>query len=289
MNYIFHILIMIIIYIILSLSINLITGFTGLLTLSHAAFFGIGAYISSLLMLNFGINFFPALLIAITGCVILSFIVGYPSLKLKGDYFILATMGFQVIIFTILYNWIPVTRGPYGISGIPSPVLFGFSFNNPPSFFILSALFAIIVLLIVSRLYFSPFGRVLKSIREDELAAMSLGKNTANLKIIAFVIGSGIAAIAGSLYASYISYIDPTSFTLLESVFIISIILVGGSGNLKGPIIGTFFVVLLPEVLRFIGMPSSIAANTRQIIFGIMLVVFMLFRPKGIAGEYKLE
>lgn len=289
MNYIFHILIMVSIYLILSLSINLITGFSGLLTLSHAAFFGIGAYISSLLMLNLGVNFFPALVFAIIGCCVIAFIVGYPTLRLKGDYFILATMGLQVIIFSILYNWASVTRGSYGISGIPSPALFGLNFDSTISFCVLSVFIVTAVILIVGRLYYSPFGRVLKSVREDEMASQALGKNVTKLKIISFVIGSGIAAIAGAMYASYVTFIDPTSFTLLESVFIISIILVGGSGNMKGPIIGTFFVILLPELLRFIGLPNTLAANIRQIIFGMLLVFFMLFRPKGIAGEYKLE
>jgi branched-chain amino acid transport system permease protein len=280
---------MIMIFLILSLSINLITGFTGLITLSHAAFFGVGAYISSLLMVQCNVNFIPSLVIAVMGCALLALVIGYPALRLKGDYFILGTMGFQVIIFTILYNWIPVTRGPYGIGGIPNPQVFGLGFDNPPKFFLLSVFLAGVVLFFVSRLYVSPFGRALKAIREDEIAVLALGKNVVHLKTTAFVIGSGIAAISGALYASYVNYIDPTSFTLMESVLIVSIILVGGSGNIKGPVVGTFFVILLPEVLRFIGMPNAIAANIRQIIFGLALVLFMLFRPKGIAGEYKLD
>lgn len=289
MNYLYHLLIMLAIYLILSLSMNLITGFCGLLTLAHAAMFGIGAYISSLIMQYSGLNFFAAMIIAVIGSMVLSLIIGYPSLKLKGDYFILASIGFQVIVYSILYNWIPVTRGAYGIGNIPRPNMFGFSFDSTFSIFLLSGFFVGLIVFIMLRLYYSPFGRTIKAIREDEIAAQALGKDVLKFKLIAFTIGNGIAVIAGALYASYITFIDPSSFTLLESVFILSILLVGGSGNIKGPVVGTLFVVLLPELLRFVGIPGAYAGNIRQLLFGLLLVIFMIFRPRGIAGEYDLE
>ncbi|MFQ5455636.1 MAG: branched-chain amino acid ABC transporter permease [Nitrospirota bacterium] len=289
MNYIFHILVMINIYIILSLSLNLLVGYTGLLSLAHAAFYGIGAYISTLLIMKIGLNFFLSLPIAIIFSAVISLSISYPSLRLKGDYFILASLAFQIIIFTILYNWIDVTRGPYGIPGIPRPHISGLTIDTLPAYFILSTLLAIIIVGIFRTVYNSPFGRVLKAIREDELSAISLGKNVFWFKVIAFAISSGIAAIAGGLYAGYITYIDPTSFTLDESIFILSVVLVGGSGNFRGPIIGAILMILLPEALRFLGIPDSIAPNLRQIIYAMTLILLMRYRPQGLAGEYKFE
>jgi len=287
MNYLLHIFIMITIYTILSLSLNLPVGFTGLISLAQAAFYGIGAYTMTLIMMNLGINFFASMVIAIIFSAILSLLVSYPSIRLKGDYFILASLAFQIIIFTILYNWIDITRGPYGIPGIPRPEILGIRFDNLHKFFALSGGITIIVFLITKRLYSSSFGLVLKAIREDELSATSIGKDVKRFKILAFAISSGLAAIAGSLYASYVTYIDPTSFNLDESIFILSIVIVGGSGNLKGPLAGTFLMILLPEALRFIGIPDSVAPNVRQIVYALVLILLMRFRPQGLAGEYK--
>lgn len=289
MNYVLHILIMICIYIILSLSLNLVVGYTGLLSLCHAAFYGIGAYTTTLLMIKTGINFFPAIIAGIVVAVIISQIVSVPSLRLKGDYFVLAGLGFQIIIFSLLYNWIGLTRGPYGIPGIPRPNLFGFEIDSIPTFFVLVLIITLLVSFLMRTLYNSPFGLVLKSIREDEMVALSLGRNTFFLKTMAFAIGAGIAAIAGSLYATYVTYIDPTSFTIDESIFIIAIVLVGGPGNLKGPIIGTVFMIVLPELLRFLGIPDTVAPNVRQMIYGAFLIILMRKRPQGIAGEYRMD
>jgi len=289
MNYLLHIGIMISIYLILSLSLNLPVGYTGLLSLAHAAFYGIGAYAVTFFMMQAGINFFVAIILAIILSAILSLFVSYPSIRLRGDYFILASFAFQIIVFTILYNWISLTRGPYGIADIPRPNILWMRFDNLYKFLFLSGGMALGVLFIVKRLYASSFGLVLKAIREDELSAISIGKNVNKFKIFAFAISSGIAAVAGGLFAVYMSYIDPTSFTLDESIFILSIVVIGGSGNLKGPIIGTLLMILLPEGLRFLGIPASIAPNVRQIIYAIVLIMLMRFRPQGLAGEYKFD
>ena len=289
MNYIFHILIMICIYAILSLSLNILIGYSGLLSLAHAAFYGIGAYAATLFMMKLGFNFFPALGCGIMVAGISALLIAYPSLRLKGDYFVLASLGFQLIVFSILYNWIGLTRGPYGIPGIPRPSIFGFKFDSLPLYLILSAVILSLVFLLIRLLCESPFGRALKALREDELAAGSLGKDVPNLKIWAFVIAGGLAAVSGVLYATYVTYIDPTSFTLDESIFIIAIVLIGGSGNLKGPMVGAVFMIILPEVLRFLGIPSTIAPNVRQMIYGALLILLIRFRPQGLAGEYKLE
>ena len=150
-------------------------------------------------------------------------------------------------------------------------------------------LLCIITLWISHKIVTSPFGRVLKAIREDEVFAQAMGKNVASYKVLIFVIGAGMASVAGVMYAYYISFIDPTSFTIMESIFIISIVIIGGAGNIWGSVLGAAVLVILPEALRFLGMPSSIAANMRQIIYGALLVIFMLFRPQGFIGEYSFR
>jgi len=199
-------------------------------------------------------------------------------------------LGFQIIIYTVLYNWISVTKGPFGIPGIPAPEILGtFKVTGIVGFLILSLILLGIVLFIFYRLIHSPFGRALKGVRDDEIAMLSLGRNVAKLKIQVFTIASAFSAISGFLFASYITYIDPTSFNIDESIFIISAVLIGGTGNIKGPFIGAVFVVLLPEILRFVGLPDSIAANMRMIIYGLALCLFMYLRPQGIAGEYNFQ
>ncbi len=289
MNYLLHILIMINIYLILTLSLNIVVGYSGLLSLCHAAFYGIGAYITTLIMMHFGVGFVLATFIGILGAVLLSIIIAIPSLRLKGDYFVLATLGFQIIVFVILYNWVGLTRGPYGIPGIPQPIILGWEIDSLPEYFLLSGGFAGICGFLIYWISYSPFGRALKAIRDDEIAAAALGKNVPKFKTQAFLISAAFASISGALFATYFRYIDPTSFTLMESIFILSIIIIGGTGNIAGPILGSIILVLLPELLRFLKIPDAIAANMRQIIYGILLIALLRLRPQGLAGEYTFE
>ena len=289
MNYLLYILILISIYSILALSLNLLVGYTGLLSLCQGAFYGIGAYASTLLMLKANLGFLPSLLLAMLTTAILSLTISVPSLRLKGDYFVLASLGFQMISFAVLYNWTALTEGPSGISGIPRPTLFGLHINTPGSYLIFSGLTALICASLLYVIMASPFGRVLKAIREDEIATIALGKNVVRFKITAFAIAAAFAAVAGSLFAGYMRFIDPTSFTLTESVFILSIIIIGGTGNIWGPLVGTVLMIALPEALRFLAIPDTIAANVRQIIYGALIVVIMRYRPRGLWGEYKFE
>jgi len=286
MEYILHILILIGIYIILTLSLNLLVGYTGILSIAHAAFYGVGAYAAALMALKFHSPFLLNIILAIICSAILGALVGIPSLRIKDDYFVIATFAFQVITFSILNNLVTFTGGPMGLPGIPQPVIFGIKFSTHLDFLILVGIFCLFTLWVSNRIVKSPFGRVLKAIREDEVFAQSFGKNVSAYKVIIFMVGAGLAAIAGVMYAAYISFIDPTSFTVMESIFIISIVIIGGAGNLWGSVVGAAVLVALPEILRFIGLPSSIAANIRQILYGSLLVVFMLWRPQGFVGEY---
>lgn len=286
MEYIFHILIMLNIYIMLVLSANLTIGMANLLTMCQAAFYGIGAYIGTFFLMQFHLPFIAivAIVALVTGA--FSFLVSYASVKLKGDYFVLATMGFQLIVYTILYNWTPVTRGPYGIPGIPGIRLLGlWELSGVYAYFGLSLVLMLVVVLLFNNLHDSPYGRTLRAIKADETTVESMGRNVVATKAWAFFISAAVAGVAGVIYASYVSYIDPTSFTLDESIFIISALFIGGIGNVRGPVLGALFVVLLPELLRFVGLPDAIAANLRQIIYGLALVLVVYFRPQGLFGK----
>jgi branched-chain amino acid transport system permease protein len=183
-------------------------------------------------------------------------------------------------------NWVDLTGGPMGLPGIPQPVIFGWVVDSHIDFLLLSGFFAASVFLICRRIVNSPLGRILKSIREDETFTSAAGKSIAFYKVLIFSISAGMASIAGVLYANYITFIDPTSFTVMESIFIISIVIIGGAGSLWGPVVGSIVLVSLPELLRFVGLPSSVAANIRQILYGSLLVVFMIWRPRGLVGNY---
>jgi branched-chain amino acid transport system permease protein len=285
MQYLANIGILIGIYTILATSLNLVVGYLGMLSLAHAAFYGIGAYTMALMATHlstpFWVNCFGAMLLS----GLLGLIVGIPALKTRGDYFAIATFGLQVITFNILNNWIDVTRGPMGITGIPKPSLFGLQITNPLSFLLLTVGFCVVVLSLAYRIVNSPVGRLLQAIREDEIFTQSLGKNVLTYKLVTFTIGAMMAAISGCLYASYVTFIDPTSFTVTESIFIVSIVIIGGAGSFWGSLVGAIFLISLPEFLRFLGLPIAVAANLRQILYGSLLVILMRWRPQGLIGR----
>jgi branched-chain amino acid transport system permease protein len=289
MEYLLHIFVISGIYSILTLSLNLVVGYTGLISIGHAAFFCIGAYISALLSLTLGISPWIGLLAGACGAAFLGFIIGMPSLRLKGDYLALATFGAGVIVYQIVKNWVSLTRGPMGLPGIPGFSILGFSFNAAWSYLLLVILFVIFTIFVMNRLITKAYGRVLRSIREDEIASQAMGKNIAKYKLHVFVIGAFFAGIAGSLYAHYISFIDPSSFTVIESVTILLMVIFGGMSSIKGSVAGATILVIFPEVLRFIGMPSAIAAPTRQMLYGLLLIILMIWRPEGLLGKYKFR
>jgi branched-chain amino acid transport system permease protein len=287
MEYFLHILVITGIYIILTLSLNLVVGYTGLASLGHAAFSCIGAYTSALLALNYGVSPWLGLLIGACAAAILGIFIGAPSLRLKGDYLALATFGLGVIVYSIAKNWVAVTRGPMGLPGVPAFSIASFQFSGVWQYLAIVAVFVFITYFVIRRVVNSPFGRILRAIREDETAALAVGKDVNRYKIIVFVIGAFFAGIAGSLYAHYITFIDPSSFTVMESITILLMVVFGGMGSIGGSFVGAAVLVILPEMLRFVGMPSSIAAPLRQIVYGLLLIVLMLYRPQGILGKYR--
>jgi branched-chain amino acid transport system permease protein len=288
MAYFIHLAILISIYAILGLSLNLVVGYTGLLSVAQAAFYGLGAYVTALLLVNSGWNFFLAMLVGILATGFIAVLVGLVLSKFDGDYYALASLGFGVILYSVFLNWQNVTNGPLGIPGIPRPNFFGFTFADNFSFLLLALVFVAIVYFVSRFIVRSSFGRILKAIREDEKAIQIFGYKTIYYKLTIFVAGAMMAAVAGSLYAAYITYIDPSTFVVNESIFIVAIIILGGLASLRGSLIGAVFLVLLPEFLRFVGFPDEVAAQMRQAMYGLLLVLLMLYRPQGLVGEYKL-
>ncbi len=284
MDYILHLAILICIYTILAQSLSLVAGYSGQISLAHAGFYGIGAYTTALLSVNYGFSVLLTLPLAMLLSGVIAWIVAKVAVKTIDDYYIIITLGIQVVIFSIMNNWQDLTRGPLGIPGIPSIHILGISFDNKWAFLLLSSVFMFLVWLLLYRLSYSSFGRMLRALSEDEVYTMSLGKNVYNAKVVSFVISGMLASTGGVLYAHYISYIDPTSFTIDESIFILSIVIIGGMRNLKTIFLSAVFLVLLPEALRFIGMPSAIAANMRQIFYGLalVLVIYNLSKKKKI-------
>lgn len=286
--YFIHLLILVGIYIILAISLQLAVGFTGLLNLGHIAFYCIGAYGSALLALT-GFPFWLYFLAAGILAALFGFLLSIPTNKLKGDYLALATLGFSFVIYALALNWTSLTRGPLGLPGIPRPTLFGFIFSNNLSFLILTFIIALISYFVIKKIASSQFGKALEATRDDELALRVLGKNTFKMKSFSLAISAFFAGIAGSLYASYITFIDPSSFTLLQLIPVLAIVIIGGLASLKGTIIATIILVLLPEPLRFIGFPSSVVGPARQIIYALILLLILIYRPKGFFGKVELE
>ncbi len=282
MDFFLHILIFMCVYAILALSYNLIIGTAGLLSLGHAAFYGIGAYSVGLLMINYGLNFWVALVFAFLIAGIISLALAFPAIRVRGDYLIIASFGFQMIIVDIFRNWISFFGGPGGVPGIPSPKLFGMTISSLGSFSLMVVGFTAITIFIILRISNSPLGLILRATKEDEIAVQAMGKDVVKARTLAMCIGGALAGVAGGIMATYLSCVDPTMFSLHESIYILTMVVLGGSEKWQGPLLGAFILVALPEVLRFSGMPDRIAGSMHQALYGATLMILMRFRPQGI-------
>jgi branched-chain amino acid transport system permease protein len=188
-----------------------------------------------------------------------------------------------------MYNWTDLTNGPHGMAGIPKPVILGSIFATHNGILILYGIIATSLAILIALLKQSPFGRSLQAMRDDELATRSLGISVKKLKIQSFFIASALVGIAGGMYAAYVSYIDPTSFTIDESILMLSMVIVGGTGNIRGPIIGAAVLIAIPEILRLLALPDEISANLKLLAYGLLLILMMHLRPQGLAGKYRFE
>lgn len=270
--YYYQIMVIICINVILALSLNLITGFAGQLSLGHAAFMGIGAYTSGILTSILGAPFPLALLAGGVASAACGLGIGLPTLRLKGDYLAIATLGFGEIIRVAILN-MKITGGPFGLRSIPK------STNLP-----ISLVLAVLACIVLRRIAASRFGRALVAIREDEVAAQAMGIDTTRHKVIAFMIGAFWAGIAGVLFAHWFRYLNPSSFTFVKSVEILSMVVLGGMGNLAGSVLGALVLTYAPEFLRNI---SPFVSQYRMLFYGALLVIMMLVRPQGLLGRSK--
>ncbi len=273
-------------YALASLGANIQYGYAGLFTLCMAAFGALGAYTTAILVTQYHADFFSVLIASIIVVGVAAFLIGTPILRTRGDYFGIVTLGFAYIIFSLLLNWNgePI-YGSLGIPSISKPSAFGWQITTAESFAALSLLVLGIAFCISYLIGNSAYGRVLRAIREDEDAACSIGKNTTKYKMSAFIAGAIMAGLSGSLYAYWSSYIEPRSFSPIESVFVLFMVIIGGKGNPLGSIIGAALFVLLPEPLRFLNIPVELIGGIRQLILGILLLTVVLFHPQGILPE----
>jgi len=267
-----------ILYIMLGLGLNIVVGLAGLLHLGYVAFYAVGAYTYALLYYHFGVGFWTALPLGALLATLFGVLLGFPILRLRGDYLAIVTLGFGEITRLVLENWGEFTFGPSGIAGIPRPGLFGMEMNLHEVtiyiYFLMVGL-CLATIFVVRRLQDSRIGRAWVALREDEIACEAMGVDTRMAKLTAFALGSTWAGLAGVVFAAKTTFVNPASFTFLESAMILSIVVLGGMGSIAGVALGALILILTPEYLRAF-------SEYRMLAFGVIMVLMMVFRPQGI-------
>jgi branched-chain amino acid transport system permease protein len=271
---------------ILAVSLNFIIGYAGIYSLAHAAFFGISAYAGALVAMHLTPEYLVAVPVAMAISTLLSLCISLPSLRVRGEYFVAASLGFQVIAVTVFSEWQSVTGGLGGLTGIPVPTLFGLELRSLGAMFALALGSLLLITLATLALVRSSFGRNLMATRDNEVAAGAFGKNVALIKTLAVAVSAAFCAVAGVLYAFQISFVNPESFTIDESVLIMAMIIIGGTGTILGPILGALVIHLLPAALTYLPfLPSAQVGPLQQIIYGAAMVLLMIYRPQGLIGR----
>ncbi len=288
LSYCIHLAILITIYIILSVSLNAAVGYTGLVNFGQIGLYGVGAYTSAILTMHgvpFGMAFGAAgLAAALAGVAIVLL-----THRLEGEYLALATLGLGFVAYAVFLNWQSLTNGALGIAGISRPIIFGWQLTTLPEYLFFSTAVCVVAVSIVYFFVHSRFGIALQALRDDELYFASLGKNPLFHKIASMFVSAFLAGIAGSLYAHYISFIDPTSFFLDGLIIVFSIIILGGLASIRGTVAATFILILLPELLRFTPISSDILGPLRQILYAVILLMVLIWRPRGLWGKIDLR
>jgi branched-chain amino acid transport system permease protein len=255
--------------------LNLLIGFAGQISLGHAAFYGLGSYFSGVLTLNYGFPLWPAMLVGMLATGAIACLVGYPSLRLRGHYLVMATLGFSIIVYILLGELEQFTGGHDGLIGIPPLSIGGFAFDNDLKNFYLIWTFVFFSMLLSRNLLNSRVGRALRAIHGSEVAANSLGVNTANYKVKVFVLSAMFASVSGSLYAHYITFISPGTYDFYYSIQVVTMVIVGGMGSLWGPLFGSAVLTTISEALH-------IAKQYHVIAYGVFLSLVLIFLPEGI-------
>lgn len=303
MDYLISILTTIGIYAIMALSLNLLVGFSGLLSLAHVAFFGIGGYAVAICTATPEVlapvaawlpwagwqpGFWSGLVLGLEVVTVVALPIGWVLNKFSGDVYCIATMGIAIIAYTFFLNVAPITQGPLGIAGVVPPTIGSWNFSRPLDYMSFVWVCLGLVALATLGIAESPFGRILRSVREDELTIRLFGYHTEFFKLMIFVISAWMAVLAGGLFACHLQFIDPSSFVMNEGIFVVTMVIMGGLASHRGAFLGAVIMVALPEALRFVGAPPEYAAQMRQIIYGLILVLLMIFRPQGVLGKYRL-
>jgi branched-chain amino acid transport system permease protein len=281
-NYAMRVIIYIYLYIVLALGLNVVMGFTGLLNIGHAAFYATGAYTTAILMTVYGMSFWLTVPVGMGLGVLLGMAIGFPALRLRDDYLAMVTLGFGQIVYIVANNWMSLTRGPRGIPAIPPPELSlfgrGLVIENYTSFYYLIFFFVILTVLACIRVRDSRVGLAWMAIREDEDVASVMGIHLGFYKTLAFAFSAALGALAGSFFSVFQSFVSPNSFTILESVVIVTIPILGGLGSIPGTILGAAAMIGVPEVFRS-------ASEYRMVAVGAFMVLMMIFRPEGLLGK----
>lgn len=284
-SYYLHIAVLALLNALLALGLNFVAGYAGQLSLAQAAFFGIGSYTAALLMLNFHLPFWAAAPLGVAAAVLVAVAFGLPTLRLKGPYFVISTLGFGEIVRLVILNWEKVTKGPNGLVGIPAPdpINLGFtvlSFHSKMSAYYLILTVLLVVLYVYYQAVHSRLGRALRAVKSDQIAAEAMGINLTFYKVFAFAVAAALAGLAGALYAGYIRFISPDTFTTGESINILIMCVLGGMGTITGPILGAVTITYLLETMR-------VFADYRMLIYGLLLFVMILYMPGGLAGLFR--
>lgn len=270
--------------------LNLVTGYGGMFSIAHGFYFSLGAYGYSLLVIDAHWPIPVALIVSVCSAAVIGGFVALPALRLRGDYLVIASLAIQLVGTGILKNWDSLTHGAQGIFGIPFYDLEGITGLRRNVAFALLAILILCGVLVLIRIQIrSPWGRVLLAIREDELAAAAVGKRVTRTKVESWALSAGITAIGGVLYAAFVGFIDPDSFDLRVSISILTMVLIGDAGTKLGPIVGAIIVTGLPELLRPLELPLNLGAQVSLLLNGLLLVCFMMLRPRGICGRRSLR
>lgn len=284
-SYLLSLLMSVAIFAILSVSLSFLIGHLGIFSMAHAALFGVGAYTSAYLTVMHGWSYLPATLAAVVVTGLGGVVMAVPTLRVSGDYFIVASFALQVVASSIFGNWSAVTGGTGGIPGILRPNVAGVDLFEDNAFLTYSAVITVVVAGLSYWLVRSPYGRMMHTIRDDEVVAVTMGKPVRTTKVAVTVLAAAFAGLAGVVYGQYLMYISPGSFDVSTSVSIITMVVVGGMTSIGGAVIGAAIIVAIPQVLDQLNLAQSVAGPLQQILFGVLLIVIMFVRPGGMFAD----
>ncbi len=282
-TYILHVMVLLCVWIVLSLSLNFVTGYAGQLALGHAAFVAIGGYTGAILMLNYGWSYWAAMPVGFITAFISGLALGLMAMRLRGDYLGMVTMGFGEIVYLLAINLNDITRGPMGLPGVPRATLFGYTFKGEVPYYYVALVLVALTFVTIKRLLFSRFGLACLAMRDEETAAESMGVPSYRYKVLSFCISSGYAGLMGAFYVSWVTLISPDSFRLADSIMISAMITLGGIGSLYGPIFSAVAIGILPELLRSFTAGPRIG-SLRLAGVGLLMVIFIILKPSGLFG-----